>query len=76
MNKCTAVRDLLALRPDDWEADERIRIEEHLETCADCAALAGINVEQDRLMVDLPGLRLTPMQREQLHGAYPKGGAT
>ena len=74
MNKCTAVRDLLALRPDDWEAEERIRIEEHLETCADCAAFAGIIVEQDRLMVDLPGLRLTPVQREKLMARIQREG--
>jgi hypothetical protein len=66
MNKCAQVRDLLALRSREWDTDARIGIEEHLETCADCAALVQTYREQDRLLVDMPRLRFTPEQREQL----------
>jgi hypothetical protein len=66
MNKCAQVRELLALRSRDWESDARICIAEHLETCADCAALVQTYGEQDRLLVDMPRLRFTPERREQL----------
>jgi hypothetical protein len=66
MNECKVVRDLLALRPDEWDADERRQVQAHLDTCPDCAALARAYAEQDRLIQATPRVRLTPSQRGQL----------
>lgn len=66
MRECQAIRDVLALRPVDWSADEGRRVENHLATCADCAALARVYAEQDRLIRSAPPVRLTPQQRDQL----------
>jgi hypothetical protein len=66
MKDCQATRDTLALRSGDWSADERHRVEDHLAMCADCAALARVYAEQDRLIRSAPPVRLTPQQRDQL----------
>ena len=66
MNECKKTRDLLALRPDDWDTEERERIETHLATCSDCAAIAHAYAEQDRLVRAAPRAGLTPSQRGQL----------
>ena len=66
MNTCRRVRRLLALRPEDWSAGERRRVQEHLNVCDACSALAGRYRDQDRLLGDLPGGQFTASQREQL----------
>lgn len=66
MSECKSVHSLLALRPDDWSADERRRVETHLATCPDCGALARAYAEQDRAIQSAPCLRLTPSQRDRL----------
>ncbi len=66
MNECQGVRDLLALRPDDRSGSERRRVEAHLATCPDCAALTRTYAEQDRLIRAEPRARLTPAQRSRL----------
>lgn len=66
MNICRSTRESLALRPSDWSADERQQVENHLAICSDCAALARVYAEQDRLIQTAPRLRLTRSQREQL----------
>ena len=64
--ECEATRHLLALRPDEWGSDERRQVETHLRLCSDCAALADIYAEQDRLICAAPRVGLTPLQRAQL----------
>jgi hypothetical protein len=66
MKDCQATRNLLALRPGDWSADERQRVEDHLTTCPDCAALVRVYAEQDRLLRSMTRVRLTAQQRDQL----------
>ena len=66
MNECEAVRDLLALRPDEWSAGERRQAEAHLETCPHCVAFFQAYAEQDLLIRAAPRVRLTPSQRAQL----------
>jgi hypothetical protein len=65
-NECETVRVLLALRAEDWSAQERHQVEAHLVTCPDCAALARLYAEQDRLIRSAPHVRLTASQRGQL----------
>lgn len=64
--KCRDFRALLAIPSVNWSDDERNEVEAHLVTCADCAALARIYTEQDRLLRCVPGACLTPAQRSQL----------
>jgi hypothetical protein len=66
MSECKKIRRLLALRPDDRSAAEQKRVEAHLDTCAECAALAETYAEQDRVLRDKPWVGLTPSQRGQL----------
>jgi len=75
MSECKRVRELLALRPDDWDAAERrrsaersrrSRVETHLATCADCANRARAYAKQDRLVRSTSRVRLTAAQRDQL----------
>jgi murein DD-endopeptidase MepM/ murein hydrolase activator NlpD len=66
VNECKGVRDLLALRPAEWSANERRQIEAHLVICPDCTALAEQYAEQDRLIRAAPRVRLIPSQRDQL----------
>lgn len=63
---CRTVRDLLALRPADWSAEERGRVEEHLVSCTSCAGMARAYAVQDRLLRRLPAARLDLRQRQQL----------
>jgi hypothetical protein len=65
-NECETARVLLALRAEDWSAEERRKAEAHLATCLDCAALAQLYAEQDRLIRSAPHVRLTASQRDQL----------
>jgi hypothetical protein len=65
MNQCKVVRDLLALRPAEWGADEQRQVRAHLGTCPDCAALSRAYAQQDRLIQAAPRARLTPAQRGQ-----------
>jgi len=64
--ECQQTQALLALRPQEWQVKEQRQIEEHLARCPDCAALARAYAEQDRLLRDMPCVRLTPTQRDQL----------
>lgn len=66
MNDCKRIRVLLTLRPQEWDADERRRVEAHLATCADCASRVNVYSEQDRLIRAMPRVNLTLSQREQL----------
>ncbi len=64
MSECKRVRELLALRPAEWSADERLRVETHLATCADCADLARVYAGQERVIQSAPRARLTNAQRD------------
>jgi len=66
MKECKRVRGLLALRSDDWSAEEQARVEAHLATCPDCVALVHVYDEQDCLIRNAPRVGLTPSQRDQL----------
>jgi hypothetical protein len=74
MNECKRVRGLLALRPADWSADERRRVEAHLGACRQCAAVACAYAGQDRLIRDAPRAVLTPAQRDQLFARVGQQG--
>lgn len=64
--KCREIRALLAVPSVNWSSDEGRRVEAHLATCPDCAALARTYAEQDRLLRRVPGACLTSAQRSQL----------
>lgn len=63
MNECRAVRRLLALPPADRSPGERRRVEEHLATCADCAAAGRAYALQDHLLQSPLHVSLTTTQR-------------
>jgi murein DD-endopeptidase MepM/ murein hydrolase activator NlpD len=65
MNDCKKIRRLLAVQSTNWRADEQAQVETHLAACPDCAALAQVYTEQDRLIRSLPRAILTPAQRGQ-----------
>jgi len=65
-NECAFVRQLLALRPADWDTDERRRAEAHLAACAACGRLARVYAEQDRALRALPAAGLDPAARQRL----------
>jgi anti-sigma factor RsiW len=66
MNECSVIKPLLALRVEDWSAAERARVETHLEACEACASLRAVYLEQDRLIQNLPPVRLTAAQRGEV----------
>ncbi len=66
MDDCKTIRALLALRPQEWDADESKRIKAHLAICPDCADCTDVYAEQDRLIHAMPRVNLTLSQREQL----------
>jgi len=66
MTECKRVRELLALRPDDWSGDERRRVEAHLEVCGECAAGDRAYAEQDRLIRVAPRVGLNAAQQDPL----------
>lgn len=65
-SECETVSVLLALRAEDWSAQERHQVEAHLVTCPDCAAMAQVYAEQDRLIRSAARVRLMASQRDQL----------
>jgi murein DD-endopeptidase MepM/ murein hydrolase activator NlpD len=66
MNPCEKFRVLLALRPTDLKLEEQQLVNSHLAACADCATLAQVYTEQDRLIRNAPRISLTPSQRNHL----------
>jgi hypothetical protein len=64
-NTCASVRELLALRPADWNEDERRRAEEHLSACAECAGLSRAYAAQDQALQALPTAGLDEPARQQ-----------
>jgi anti-sigma factor RsiW len=64
--ECTSVRDLLALRPADWDESERQRAEEHLSACAECASLSRAYAAQDQALQELPAAGLGEAGRQRL----------
>ena len=65
MNDCKKIRRLLAVQPTNWSTNEQALVKAHLGTCPDCATLAQVYAEQDRLIRSLPRAGLTPAQRGQ-----------
>ncbi|MDX9830351.1 MAG: hypothetical protein RBU35_08825 [Anaerolineae bacterium] len=66
MTDCRKVRALLALPREDWSAEERRLVEDHLPGCQACSATARIYAEQDRLSRALPPAALISEQRTRL----------
>ena len=65
-SECTSVRQLLALRPADWDENERRRAEEHLAACTQCAELSRAYMAQDRALQTLPAAGLGESARQKL----------
>ena len=72
--ECAPVRDLLALRPDDWADSERQRVEGHLAVCTECAGLARSYAMQDRVLRSLPFASLSAPQRREFLARLPREG--
>ncbi|NLF11016.1 MAG: hypothetical protein GX597_04430, partial [Anaerolineaceae bacterium] len=66
MTDCRKVRALLALPREDWSAEERRLVEDHLPGCQACSATARTYAEQDRLSRALPPAALTSEQRNRV----------
>ncbi len=66
MTACQKVRGLLALRPEDWSAEQQQQVEAHLPGCQACRATAYAYAEQDRRSRALPAATMTPQQRSRV----------
>jgi len=55
---CFTVQQLLALRPADWDEDERRQVVAHLATCPQCEKLSRVYAAQDRALQSIPIARL------------------
>jgi predicted anti-sigma-YlaC factor YlaD len=63
---CFSVQQLLALRPADWDDDERRQVVAHLATCTQCEKLSRAYAVQDRTLQSIPVTRLDTTAWERL----------
>jgi len=72
-SECVSTQRLLALRPADWDEDERRRTTTHLASCAECGQLARLYAAQDQALQSLPTAGLDPGAGQRLWARLAPG---
>ena len=66
MDECRTVQALLALKPEEWSAEQRRLIEAHLADCARCAAMAPTPARREGIRTRYPRAERADRAFEQL----------